>query len=1341
MISQRIIWTVVPQGLSTDGTKLRFSVLVTPRLLTDQTPPTLSLFPDWTNWPATVQAASFSLVPSGSPAIAATVVSNPPDLANYQRLFTPTATVESFTWQSFAGRRIWSYPAKNVHDFIKSAYTQVLTNYPMSFPSNAALVGFTDVGGPAPGILGNVAFGQPYAPLPPTPPPPDSESQATQDVVNAMASPNFAVPPGHVWSVNAPGRYDLLQAKLFQAPRTPILATSTDGGTPRPTTPSFDFHQAVSNVGDHAGLQRLFGLVIDLEVPAAGVALPNSFQVAVTWAPAIPTTTNVFPSIAADSLFLPAPRTAGGVISGGLLQLQTPAFSVVEFDVDGATQKLLETARTLWNRAHNYLTAPQTPATSSVPSLRTGGLAVAWSGLASLLAQASTGNLAFQDTLNAAASTSPPGPISLGAEDVTRGYRVDVYDVAANKWFQLCARSTRDNGGYLIGSPPGPAVPVPVGDEGFVQLAPTGDSSGGTSDLWLQETVFRWNGWSLVGVRPGQQLSYDPHNSSGAVADPGNPASPGFPISITYSPTPGTLPRLRLGRSYRFRGRAYDVTGGGLPFSSTATAATLGTATAPINYLRLEPVASPQVLMRKPVTEGESVEVLVIRSNYNIADNTVVPTDRHFAAPPMAQLLAEEHGLFDLPSGLPNSASYATIAARDGAPFTGGTPDPRNQGVDYYNSNAITVPYLPDVLSRGTAFAGLPGVLPAGSIVKVPFAAGAWPKTRSFRLTLAAGSAAPVLPAKTAGSALVVSVPKGVTTTIQVSSYVKSSDLTLFALWHWVTNAFRSSFSTAASNGALWLLTPSRTITLIHAVRQPNTAPSLEADFNSSRATVGDIVAEVVGTAGTVDFDSTDHLDVLGTWMEPVDTGGNPDPVTPQTFNAAVGSVLVPGTTSGQTSVTIGTAITPLVHRFGDTKRHDVAYQVVGTTRYAKEFVLRTTLTLHGTTPTVVNPVTPQPGLVPGSVILSSQPTGSPPSATTYAENLDYAVDYVAGTVARLATGAITDGQTVNVAFVVPPITRSSLEGEPAGRAVTVQSSARPAKPMVRRVIPAWSFSSTSAGSSRQSSRSGGCLRLYMARPWWSSGPGELLGVVLPSTAPPSAATLYGNDPLHPGLSSPAPAPQRSDYPLAVAFAPPGGLALPGVSGRVDVAGHTVGFDAVRNLWYCDIDIHPAHAFYMPFIRLVVARFQPQSLSGVELSEPIVLDVAQAVPDRVVNADLSSVNPSAPSPVPLQVSGPIGPGPYGNANVFRARVEQQVGGTDDVNWVTVFPDTQLSRVDPVGDLVGTWSGTVTRPAGTGPFRLTVTEVEQYFRGPSAPNSPNPGTAIGERMVYADVIPL
>ena len=73
----------------------------------------------------------------------------------------------------------------------------------------------------------------------------------------------------------------------------------------------------------------------------------------------------------------------------------------------------------------------------------------------------------------------------------------------------------------------------------------------------------------------------------------------------------------------------------------------------------------------------------------------------------------------------------------------------------------------------------------------------------------------------------------------------------------------------------------------------------------------------------------------------------------------------------------------------------------------------------------------------------------------------------------------------------------------------------------------AWSFSR----------RKGGGLRIYLDRPWYSSGEGELLGVVLWSCAPPQHAafeafevpdflksyvTQWGKDPLWSAASLPS---------------------------------------------------------------------------------------------------------------------------------------------------------------------------------------------------------------------------
>jgi hypothetical protein len=1333
---QRLVWTTLPRGLSPDGTSFLFSAFVSPRLLTDSASPTLALFPDWTDWPATVRSMSFSLVPPGSPPIPATVVSPPPDSASWQRLFAESARVESFVWQSWSGRRVWSYPAGKVRDYLVSTYSTLIAKHPTAPPANSDLVGFLsgDVEQPVPpGLLGAVAFGQRYPAVPGKGPAPDSEDQAAAEIETELTR-SLAIAPSQQWSVVAPGRYELLQAKLFHQPRTPIAPGTTTGSLVAPSLPALDFHQVVSLVGDHPALQRLFGLVVDLQAPVGALTPTGRFSLQVAWAPKLGSgsTKQAFPKSLADATFLPAARVSSSLVKHGVLQLQASSFSNVELDVDGATRKLLTTARVLWNRAQGYLTTPATPETATVASLRSGGLAVAWEGLAWLLAESGSGTIAFQDKLNTLEAAGHGGSITLGAEDLTRGWRVDVYDQGSARWYQLCARTAGASGGYLIGNPAGSPVPVPPGDEGFVQLAPTGDASGSSTDLFLQEVIFRWNGWSLVAPRPGGQLDTDPTSSTPVVPDPGNPAGPDFPISITYAVVPGTLPRLRFGRTYRFRARAVDVGGNSLTFDPSATAASLAVATKPVTYLRLEPIASPQLLMRKPVTPGESVEVIVIRSNYDIPDTSVVPTQRHLAPPPFSVLQAEEHGLLDQTTGLPDPGRYTMLKTRDGAAFAGGTPDPANRGALFFDRDNLGVPYLADILARGAAFSGLPGTA-AGSAVQVPFSStsGPWPAARSVRLVIAAGSSPPALPSSAGGAALTVSVPKGTQASVAVSSYPDLADLDLMALWQWAPGAFRagSANQAAAASGATWMLTPSRSVLLVHAVRQPNTAPQLKPGFAAARTNLGDTTAQVTGGA-LVDWPSTDRVDVIAGWSEPVDTGSNPDPVSPQPFSADLGRVTV-STSSGPaaTTVTLGTATAPMVQHFGDTKRHDVGYSVLATTRYAKYFQEQASITLRASTP-VALPNLLGSGVAPGTLTVED-PSGAP----TYAEGSDYTVDYPAGTVARIATGAIPDGSAVAVTYNPAPITRSSLEVEPGGRAITIPSSANPIKPSVRSVLPAWALDATPTATKLTSTRKGGVLRVYLDRPWWSSGPGELLGVVLDVDSG-DVTTGYGRDPMHPSgaLTEAVPA----DFPLATKVS--GVLFLPGGHGPIRVAGHDVSFDSDRNLWFADILVKPLASSYFPFVQLVLARYQPASLGGAELSASVVLDMAQAVPNRVLVADISGVDPAQASTVPVHVTGAIGPGPYGQPNVVRAVVQSQTGGTDDLDWADTAPAANL-HLTSGSNPVATWKGTVSRPAGPGPYRVLVTESERYYRGPASLGSTSPGGGIGERVVYADAVAL
>ena len=296
--------------------------------------------------------------------------------------------------------------------------------------------------------------------------------------------------------------------------------------TPPPAVPQFDFHQAVSLLGRHPALLRLFGLVYELELTRPnGLKGTVAVSVLPSWRPKLggpPLTINVKPVTMTNAgEWIPAQRTSDPAITSGFFRLSAADYDVVEMDLDGATLKAFNFVQGI-QRANTEMVTADTPTHYGVPSLRSAGLAVAKTGRALSLYQNWQNNNGF----NAAVEASPPGAVTLYFEDIAQGYRVDVWSKARGRWFQLCARTGAENpglGGYGIGSPP-TVVPVPSGDEGWVEPATTQSaSSGGAPNppVYLPEYLMRWSGWSLVGARPGKHLSDVP--SDGLEPDVGEP--------------------------------------------------------------------------------------------------------------------------------------------------------------------------------------------------------------------------------------------------------------------------------------------------------------------------------------------------------------------------------------------------------------------------------------------------------------------------------------------------------------------------------------------------------------------------------------------------------------------------------------------------------------------------------------------------------------------------------------------------------------------------------------------------------------------------------------------------
>ena len=454
-----------------------------------------------------------------------------------------------------------------------------------------------------------------------------------------------------------------------------------------------------------------------------------------------------------------------------------------------------------------------------------------------------------------------------------------------------------------------------------------------------------------------------------------------------------------------------------------------------------------------------------------------------------------------------------------------------------------------------------------------------------------------------------------------------------------------------------------------------------------------------------------------------------------------------------------------------------MTYRAVATTRFAEFFTSSSTLTWGAAGSTVVlDTGDPALGVVPGSVRLTS--TAGDGTRRTPTEGRQFSVDAASGTI-RFSRGSGGDfpavGAEVTAVYLVPPISRETDDpsaGPPDLGPVLLEvpSAARPHAPKVRYVLPTYGWEDedvTSGGEvvGHTSTRRGNGLRIYLERPWWSSGDGELLGVVLwplaETTNPPDPEdtddpsvdsdrrrpylTMWGQDPLYGSRLLPSRFPKLAHFPDAEAQATDLTLGELGSSEArpVNVAGHPVAFDASRDLWYCDLTVGPTTA-YSPFVRLALARWQPHSIPDAELSPVVLADVTQLAPDRIATVVFDDVDPST---VDLTLSGPThtateashGTDP-GLAHVLVERQRDGVEGP--LGWEPVGPPQPLAATLFNG--VGTWTGQVQLPAprGSEPFRLVVEQFEKLGREPMKKPIVGPITPLlTPRLVHTDIVTL
>lgn len=351
---------------------------------------------------------------------------------------------------------------------------------------------------------------------------------------------------------------------------------------------------------------------------------------------------------------------------------------------------------------------------------------------------------------------------------------------------------------------------------------------------------------------------------------------------------------------------------------------------------------------------------------------------------------------------------------------------------------------------------------------------------------------------------------------------------------------------------------------------------------------------------------------------------------------------------------------------------------------------------------------------------------------------------------------------------VVPSVDDLSVVGPV--RTLDVPSTARPAKPLVRDVLPMfrWYEETEPAQPFGLRRTRGAGLRVYLDRPWFSSGDGELLGLVVAFGSDADVegnVTVWGGDPV---FVQEGPA-NRSILPLtdlahlvglddrregARPVGPPVARTLVDVPGNpaVWVLGYEPAFSEDRGLWFADIALDPGTAIW-PFVRLALTRYQPDSLAGLHLSPVVQCDFVPLPPERVStltrpdnrHARVIVTGPvGAPRTTSATLSVPTFAQSVLQSRTVRARLEHKVSAVPgDLGWETVRT-LDLPILGFEGTTVS-WSGEIQLPQAVAPrrpgtsqvWRITVEEWEHLPADPDASGR----SSTQSRIVYADHLPL
>ncbi|MET7642448.1 hypothetical protein ABZS83_02100 [Streptomyces sp. NPDC005426] len=296
--------------------------------------------------------------------------------------------------------------------------------------------------------------------------------------------------------------------------------------------------------------------------------------------------------------------------------------------------------------------------------------------------------------------------------------------------------------------------------------------------------------------------------------------------------------------------------------------------------------------------------------------------------------------------------------------------------------------------------------------------------------------------------------------------------------------------------------------------------------------------------------------------------------------------------------------------------------------------------------------------------------------------------------------------------------------------AVSVPSSAPPVAPVVLAVSPSfrWEGSADLAAGPVRRTRRGGRIRVELARPWNLSGEGELLAVL---TGPD--LTRVSRDPIWTTGDAAGIVPPELFAGAAAATAE---HVLPGTDTTVRAVPYAVHLHSETDRWYADVELPGAAAdSYGPLVRLVLARYQPESLPGCAVSPSVTTDFVQLMPDRMLSVE----HVADGLQVLLTGTGPLGP----TQNRVVALLEES-SGTATSDLTSAAPDVAglWHRVPGhmVSGVLGEPLPPLAVPATDGRLRVVIREIENIQPAVTGDDATLAGE-LRQRTVFIDVVSL